>query len=108
VQPRDGACRAIVREEWPTGWVMNSPPMRYLEDGQRFLWISERTGYRNLYLYDLEGTLLATVTDHPFEVGGIVHVDEAAGRGLVHRAERRQPHEDQLHRVGLDGGETAA
>lgn len=47
--PDTGACRAIVREEWPTGWVMNSPPMMFLKDGKRFIWESERNGWRNLY-----------------------------------------------------------
>ena len=35
--PATGKCRVVVREEWPTGWVMNSPPMQFLEDGRRFL-----------------------------------------------------------------------
>jgi len=101
--PETGRCRAIVREEWPTGWVMNSPPMRYLEDGERFLWVSERTGFRNLYLYDLEGTLLATLTDHPFDLGGVVHVDEEAGE-VWYTARSGDNHmKMQLHRVGLDG-----
>ena len=26
--PATGTCRVVVREEWPTGWVENSPPMR--------------------------------------------------------------------------------
>ena len=34
-RPDTGKCRVVVREEWPTGWVENSPPMRYLEDGKR-------------------------------------------------------------------------
>ena len=101
--PATGACRVIVREEWPTGWVMNSPPMRYLEDGQRFFWISERNGYRNIYLYDLSGRLHATVTNHGFEVGSIEHVDEAA-QVLWYTARDGDNHmKMQLHRVGFDG-----
>ena len=38
------------------------------EDGKRFLWVSERTGWRNLYLYDLSGKLLQTLTKNEFEV----------------------------------------
>jgi dipeptidyl-peptidase 4 len=101
--PETGRCRAIVREEWPTGWVMNSPPMQYLEDGRRFLWISERTGFRNIYLYDLTGRLHATVTSHPFEVANIVRVDERA-RAVWYMARSGDNHMKlQLHRVGLDG-----
>src|SRR5207247_6479733 len=64
--PESGKCRVIVREEWPASWTENLPAMRFLKDGKRFLWRSARTGFRNLFLYDLSGKLLATVTNHPF------------------------------------------
>jgi dipeptidyl-peptidase-4 len=101
--PDTGECRVIVREEWPTGWVMNSPPMQYLDDGKRFLWISERNGFRNIYLYNLDGRLLSTVTNHQFEVGSIERVDEEA-RVVWYTARDGDNHMKlQLHRVGLDG-----
>ncbi|MCH7992594.1 MAG: DPP IV N-terminal domain-containing protein [Gemmatimonadetes bacterium] len=102
--PQSGACRVIVREEWPASWVQNSPAMQYLADGDRFIWTSERTGWRNLYLYDMSGDLLATLTDHEFEVANVVRVDEEAG-ALYYMARDGDNHMKlQLHRVGLDGG----
>ncbi len=101
--PETGRCRVIVREEWPESWVENHPPKRFLEDGRRFLWISERTGFRNIYLYDMQGELLATLTDHPFEVVGIEAVDEEAGV-VYYTARSGDNHmKVQLHRVELDG-----
>ncbi|MEX0894040.1 MAG: DPP IV N-terminal domain-containing protein [Gemmatimonadota bacterium] len=101
--PETGACRVIVREEWPASWTDNRPTVRWLEDGRRFIWESERTGYANYYLYDISGELLATLTDHPFEVAGIERVDEARGT-LWYRARSGDNHMKlQLHRVGLDG-----
>jgi dipeptidyl-peptidase-4 len=101
--PEGGTCRAIVREEWPDSWVRNSPPRRFLEDGKRFLWISERTGWSNIYLYDMSGELLATVTDHEYEVGNIVRVDEDAGVVYYMARDGDNHMKMQLHRVGLDG-----
>jgi dipeptidyl-peptidase 4 len=101
--PATGQCRVVIREQWPTGWVMNSPPMQYLADGRRFLWISERTGFRNIYLYDLSGRLHAEVTQHPFEVAGIARVDEKA-RTIWYTARSGDNYlKLQLHRVGFDG-----
>ncbi|MFH1764921.1 MAG: DPP IV N-terminal domain-containing protein, partial [Gemmatimonadota bacterium] len=101
--PSTGACRAIVREEWPASWVENHPPRQYLSDGQRFLWLSERTGWQNIYLYDMSGELLATVTNHEFEVANLVRVDEEAGL-IYYMARDGDNHmKMQLHRVGLDG-----
>ncbi len=101
--PSTGACRVIVREEWPASWVENHPPRQYLKDGQRFLWISERTGWRNIYLYDLTGTLLVTLTNHEFEVANIVKVDEEAGWVWYMARDGDNHMKLQLHRVGLDG-----
>ena len=101
--PSTGKCRVIIREEWPTGWVENSPDKVYLADGKRFIWTSERTGFKNLYLYDLSGKLITTLTKHPFEVGQVVHVDER--NGVVYYTARSGDNhmKMQLHRVGLDG-----
>jgi len=101
--PATGKCRVIVHEEWLPSWTENSPAMQFLKDGKRFIWTSERTGFKNFYLYDISGKLLATLTDHPFEVANIVRVDEEAGV-LYYLARSGSNHMKlQLHRVGLDG-----
>ncbi len=101
--PATGACRVIIREEWPASWVENTPTMRFLKDGKRFIWESERTGWKNYYLYDLAGKLLAPLTSHEFEVAGITRIDEATNT-LYYMARDGDNHMKlQLHRVGLDG-----
>ena len=101
--PVSGKCRVIVREEWPASWTENMPARRFLKDGRRFVWTSERTGWRNLYLYELSGRLLATLTRHAFEVSEIVHVNEEAGSIFYTAHSGDNPLKLQLHRVGLDG-----
>jgi dipeptidyl-peptidase-4 len=101
--PDTGKVHVIVHEEWLPSWVENNPGQRFLDDGKRFIWTSERTGFSNFYLYDLKGKLLATLTDHKFDVGNIVKVDEGAGQ-LYYMARSGDNHmKMQLHRVGLDG-----
>lgn len=101
--PETGKCRVIVREEWAASWTDNAPAMRFLQDGRRFIWTSERTGWKNFYLYDLGGQLLATLTRHPFEVATIERVDEDAGLVYYLARDGDNPKKLQLHRVGLDG-----
>jgi len=101
--PGTGKCRVIIHEEWLPSYTDNTPLMRYLKDNNRFIWLSERTGYKNFYLYDLSGKLLVTLTNHPFEVDNIVKVDEETGY-LWYMARSGDNHMKlQLHRVGLDG-----
>ena len=101
--PEKGSCRVVVHEEWPTSWIENNPSMQYLADGQRFIWASERTGFRNFYLYDMSGKLLTTLTNHAFEVANVVKVDEVT-KTIWYMARDGDNHmKMQLHRVSLDG-----
>jgi dipeptidyl-peptidase-4 len=101
--PSTGKCRVIIREEWPASWVENNPTIRYLKNNKRFIWASERTGYRNFYLYDLTGQLIAPLTQHEFEVSNILRIDEDAGYLYYMAHSGDNPMKLQLHRVGLDG-----
>ena len=102
--PVTGEARVVVREEWLTGWADNSPEMRLLDDGRRFIWESDRNGWNNFYLYDLSGRLIAPLTRHTtFEAAEIVKVDEAAGVMFYTARSGDNPLKLQLHRVGLDG-----
>jgi dipeptidyl-peptidase-4 len=83
-------------------WINVSDDLKFLKDGKRFLWSSERTGYRHIYLYDLEGKQLGQLTKGDWEVFGVQSVDEA--KGLVYfTAAEKSPLERQVYRVGLDG-----
>jgi dipeptidyl-peptidase-4 len=101
--PGRGSCRVILREEWPTGWVANRPALQYLSDGKRFIWMSERTGWRNLYLYDLSGKLITPLTRNEFEVADILRVDEVENVVYYTARDGDNHMKFQLHRVGLDG-----
>ncbi len=101
--PETGKTRLVVREEWPPSWTENSPAITWLKDGKRFILVSERTGFKNLYLYDLSGKLLATLTRHQFDVVNVIGVDEAAGQ-VYYTARSGDNHmKVQLHRVALSG-----
>jgi dipeptidyl-peptidase 4 len=100
--PATGACHSVVRETRPQSWASGSAP-RLLEDGKRFIWVSERNNYRNFYLYNLQGKQLAPLTNHDFDVAEIVLIDEKSG-WLWYTARSGGNHMKlQLHRVKLNG-----
>ena len=100
--PATGACQSVVRESRPASWAQGGAP-RFLEDGNRFIWTSERNDFRNLYLYDLSGKLLTTLTRNRFDAVDVVKVDEAAGLLWYTARSGDTPMKIQLHRVTLDG-----
>ncbi|MFD2566013.1 S9 family peptidase [Pseudotenacibaculum haliotis] len=101
--PETGKTRVIVREEWPASFTENSPEIYELEDKQHFIWASERTGFNNYYLYNYNGQLVNALTNHDFEVGRIVKVDEK-NKLLYYMARSGENHmKMQLHRVRFNG-----
>jgi dipeptidyl-peptidase-4 len=99
-----GATRVVVHEEWPTGWLNEDPRLVFLQDGQRFIWESQRNGWNNFYLYDLTGKLIAPLTTAAqADAYSLVKVDEPRGLVFYMARDGDNPLKLQLHRVGLDG-----
>ena len=93
--------RTALSEQDPN-WVNVSDDLYFFKDGKRFLWSSERTGYRHLYLYNLDGKLLAQLTKGEWEVTSLNAVEES--KGVVYfTATEKSPLERHLYRVGVDG-----
>src|SRR5260370_1517511 len=49
-------------------WINVSDDLHFLKGSDRFVWSSERSGYRHLYLYDLSGKEVAQLTKCDWEV----------------------------------------
>jgi dipeptidyl-peptidase-4 len=83
-------------------WINVSDDLYFLKDGRRFLWSSERSGYRHIYLYGLDGKEIEQLTNGKWEVTRLESVDDA--KGIVYfNATEKSPMERELYRVGLDG-----
>ena len=83
-------------------WINLRNDLHFFKDSKRFLWSSERTGFRHLYLYDLAGHQLAQLTHGDWEVTSVAGVDEAAG-AVYFTSTEASPLERQLYRVDLSG-----
>lgn len=80
-----GATRDLVVERSET-WVDLHDELTFLTDAGDFLWASSRSGYRHLYAYDAEGTLLRPVTQGDWMVSG--DTGAANGGQAVHGVDR--------------------
>ena len=98
-----GHTRVVVREQQPA-WQNNLPLMRFLEDGKRFIWETERTGWKQYELRHLNGSRLGPLSNLKGKpVTSIVKVDEKAGWLYFTARSGGNPLNDHLHRVRLDG-----
>ena len=81
-----------------------SDDLHFFADGKRFLWSSERSGFRHLYLYDLAGKQMAQLTRGDWQVDSVAKVDEQA-QAVYFTSTKKSPIERQFYRVALSGGE---
>jgi dipeptidyl-peptidase-4 len=96
-----GKSSTLLTEKDPY-WINVHDDLHFFKDGKRFLWSSERSGFRHLYLYDLSGKELAQITKGNWEVSHLSGVDEA--KGIVYfTATEKSPTQRHLFRVSLDG-----
>ncbi|MBU4137556.1 MAG: S9 family peptidase, partial [Alphaproteobacteria bacterium] len=77
VDPATGASRVILTRT-SDAWVPLNHDFRALDDG-RFIWSSEETGWKHLYLYERDGTLVRPITYGPWPVKSLNGVNQQTG-----------------------------
>jgi dipeptidyl-peptidase-4 len=98
----DGGVRTLLTET-DKYWVNVSNDLQLLRHKPEFVWSSERSGFRHLYLYSLNGELERQLTSGEWPVRRVLGVDEEA-RMVYFASGQDNPLEDQLYRVSLDEG----
>ncbi len=64
-----GTSQTILTDTDPY-WINVSDDLYFFSDGKRFLWSSERSGYRHYYLYDISGRPLQELTTGDWQITG--------------------------------------
>ena len=83
-------------------WINLHTMFRPLADG-RFIWASERSGFRHLYLYGGDGDLVRQLTDGDWAVDSLSGVDQEAGR-VYFTGTKDGATECHLYSVSFEGG----
>ncbi len=102
VDPATGASRVIVSQR-SDAWVPLNHDFKALDNGD-FLWSSEETGWKHLYLYNRDGRRLRAITQGQYPIKSLAGVDQRTGDVFFTasmRDGREQPIEQQLFRASL-------
>ncbi|MFI5242523.1 MAG: prolyl oligopeptidase family serine peptidase, partial [Gemmatimonadales bacterium] len=98
-----GDGRTVLTER-DSAWVdVDDDTPRWVANGTMFLWASERSGWRQYYLYRRDGTLVSRVTRDGVDISSLAGVDEKRGY-LYALAAVPSPMQRQLFRYALRGG----
>jgi dipeptidyl-peptidase-4 len=96
VDPATGTGQVILTET-SAHWVDLTDDFKPLKDGT-FLWSSERSGHRHLYLYARDGKLIRQVTQGDWPVEEIEGLDEAK-QTVIFSAHQDSPGERRIYSV---------
>ena len=100
VDPGNGRS-ALLFSETSDSWINLHDDLQPLPDG-RFLWSSERTGFRHIYLYDADGRQATALTRGDWVVDAITCFD-AAARQVYFTGWREDPRTAGLYRASFSG-----
>jgi len=98
----EGSVRSLLTER-DKFWINTNDDLRFLHTKPEFIWSSERSGFRHLYLYSTKGELIRQLTSGDWQVNKVVALNEQAGY-VYYTSSEASPLQDQLYRVSLKGG----
>jgi len=94
----------LLFSETSATWVHAGNEPHFLEHSKAFIWPSERSGRKHLYLFDLDGHLLHPITAGEWGVDDLLAVDEKAGRVYV-ASNRDAVIDKQIYSLSLNGSD---
>jgi len=107
INPEDASVRLLDSESVDRGslYPAREPPYwRFLEDGRRFIFRSERDGYQNLVLYDVHAGFLRVLTSGPHPVRWFREHEATGWVYFAAQLDDGRPYDRHLARVPLTGG----
>lgn len=98
---RTGQSRIVLTEK-DEAWTEVVDNIRWMKNGSAFTWVSERDGWRHLYLVTRSGSDVKLLTPGNYDVIDIQAIDENGGWAYF-TASPDNPTQRYLYRVPLDG-----
>ncbi len=98
-----GDFKKVLFEETNPRYVEPCESMIFTPKGDQFLWFSMRDGYKHLYLYNMNGTLVKQVTSGEYEVEGFIQFDKK-GENIFIYANKNNLDGRDAYRVNLKNG----
>jgi len=97
-QARNGKAETLFTER-DDAWVNANNELFWIDD-KRFTWISDRDGWRHVYIATRSGNPVKQITKGKFDVIRLLHADKTA---LYFVASPDDPSARYLYRIGMDG-----
>ena len=94
--------KSILLNEKNKYYIEMHDDLTFLQDKSGFIWVSEKNGYNQVYLYDMNGTEVRCLTPGKFDVIRLYGIDEK-NKKVYYLSAEKSPMEHQVYEVSLDG-----
>ncbi len=101
VNANDGSAKTIFTET-DEAYIDITDNLTFLNDGNHFVWTSEKSGYNHIYLYNIKGKQVRQITKGNYDVTDFYGLDENNNTVYFASAERSPMHRD-IYSVQLNG-----
>jgi dipeptidyl-peptidase-4 len=96
-----GVVRTILTEQ-DDAWVDATDDLFWLDDGARFTWVSDRDGWRRMYVVERDGSSMRPVSAPDADIESIIVLDDEDG-WVYYIASPDEPTRRYLYRAALAG-----
>ena len=101
---KNGKFVKVLFEEKNEKWVEPEHPVYFIpENPDQFIWMSERDGFMNLYLYDTEGNLIKQLTKNKWVTQEILGIN-STGEYAIFQGTGENPLNTMIYKVNLSSG----
>ena len=93
----------IILTETDNAWLDVVDDLKWMDNGQNFTWISERSGWRHIYLVSRDGKTIKPITSGDYDIISVLLIDEDGGY-IYFIASPDNPTQRYLYRTKINGG----
>jgi dipeptidyl-peptidase 4 len=80
----------------------NFDDIEFLENATQFIIMSEKDGYKHVYLYDMDGKQISRITQGEWEVTGLLGIDQKNER-IYYQSAEVSPMDRNIYSIGFNG-----
>ncbi len=92
----------IIKTETSDAWVDVNDDLKFLENGEQFIYVSEESGYNHIYLYDMSGEKIRQITKGNWEVTNYLGYDKSSNK-IYYVSTEESPLQRHLYSINIDG-----
>jgi dipeptidyl-peptidase-4 len=92
----------IIKTETSDAWIDVNDDLKFLENGEQFIYVSEESGYNHIYLYDMSGEQIRQITKGDWEVTNYLGYDKNSDK-IYYVSTEKSPLQRHLYSINIDG-----